>query len=91
MREHDCQKSGIHQAELCECACSTCIATDLNSLAVKLTVVADNEVWPTEEDGDNFVVIVNLPNGNRVRVLIPKDIQDGETYGLNMVTRGHYT
>ena len=47
------------------------------------------EVWLTKEDDDNFVV-VNLPNGNQARILIPNDVQDGETYGLNMVTRGHY-
>jgi len=47
-------------------------------------------------DGDqnNYYVEVENDNGQRMRILVPKDEMywgdNMEEYGLNMVTRGHY-
>lgn len=38
---------------------------------------------------DNDVIEFTNRQGERVRILIPKDIES-DTYGLNLVTRGHY-
>ena len=56
---------------------------------LSFTIVSEDH----EENG-NYVVQVMNSNGYSIRVLIPKNpealTEEGETYGLNMVTEGHY-
>ena len=46
-------------------------------------------------EGTDYVVDLLLPNGRTISVLIPVDndldfTSEGEIYGLNLVTKGHY-
>jgi hypothetical protein len=52
-------------------------------------------------DEDNYLVTICRQDGSEVRVRIPREdskakyesdcIRDGKTFGLNLVTEGHYT
>lgn len=47
-------------------------------------------------DGSDYLVDLELPDGRKCTILIPFGpgyigITDGNTYGLNLVCKGHYT
>jgi len=50
-----------------------------------------NIILATDE-GNDFYIELELPNGNVANILIPKDIEydGGSPYGLNLVFGGHY-
>lgn len=51
--------------------------------------------------GEDYVIRLEFPDGRQVNILVPNPkqedgdltyfLQNGEAYGLNLVSRGHYT
>jgi len=57
------------------------------------------KILNTESDDEDYIIELQLPNGLRIKVLIPINkespygnfLEKDGVYGLNLITEGHYT